>query len=153
MPNPDDVIQERRVGSRRMVNELVGVRDEMLSLYSDLASQHPFEDNDSVGELLEQFCQALIDYTASAHFRLYRYLDEQRERRRAVLEIADQAYPTIVSTTDSILEFNDKYETAESDTSCPIESLEHDLSMLGERLADRIEVEDRLIEALSAGGR
>lgn len=151
MPNPDDVIQERRVGSQRMISELVGVRDEMLSLYSDLAAQHPFEDVDSVTELLEQFCQALIDYTASAHFRLYRYMDEKRERRRALLEVADKVYPTIVSTTDTILDFNDKYDTDKNNGGCPLDGLEGDLSKLGEKLADRIEVEDRVIEALHQG--
>lgn len=152
MPNPDDVFQERRVGSQRMVTELVGVRDEMLSLYSDLAAQHPFDDRDSVTELLDQFCQALIDYTANAHFRLYRYLDEKRERRRALLDVADKVYPTIVSTTDTILEFNDKYDTEENPANCSLDSLEEDLSKLGEKLADRIEVEDQVIEVLTESG-
>jgi regulator of sigma D len=152
MPSPDDVIQDRRAGSHRMIEQLVQERTQMLSLYSDLAAQHPFNDSDSVTDLLEQFCQALIDYTADAHFRLYRYLDEKKERRRSVVELADSIYPGIMATTETILEFNDKYDS-ESRAAIPLKALERDLSQLGEKLADRIDLEDRVIEVLSRGAR
>lgn len=151
MPNSNDNLQERRQSSHRMIQELVGVRDHMLSLYSELAAQHPFKNEDSVTGLLEQFCQLLIDYTADTHFRLYRYVDEKRERRRAVLEVADKIYPTILTTTDSILDFNDKYDFENNREDISLETLEHDLSRLGEFLADRIELEDQLIQVLSQG--
>lgn len=149
MPNSNNNLQERRQSSHRMIEELVGVRDHMLSLYSELAAQHPFKDEESVTGLLEQFCQLLIDYTADTHFRLYRYVDEKRERRRSVLEVADKIYPTILTTTDSILDFNDKYDFEHNRESISLETLEHDLSRLGEFLADRIELEDKLIQVLS----
>lgn len=149
MSNSDNTVQERRQSSHHMIQELVGVRDHMLSLYSDLAAQHPFKDEESVTELLEQFCQLLIDYTADTHFRLYRYVDEKRERRRAVLELADKIYPTILSTTDSILDFNDKYDFEHKREAISLETLEQDLSQLGEFLADRIDLEDQLIQVLS----
>jgi len=152
MPNPDDVIQERRAGSHRMIEQLVNERTQMLSLYSDLAAQHPFNDSDSVSDLLEQFCQALIDYTADAHFRLYRFIDERKERRRAVIEVADTLYPRIMETTESILQFNDKYDR-EQRTALALKALERDLSHLGEKLADRIDLEDRVIEVLSRSAR
>ncbi|MGE0371327.1 MAG: Rsd/AlgQ family anti-sigma factor [Gammaproteobacteria bacterium] len=151
MSHTNNGIQERRQSSHRMIEELVGVRDHMLSLYSELAAQHPFRNDGSVPDLLEQFCQLLIDYTADTHFRLYRYVDEKIERRRAVLEVADKIYPTILTTTDSILEFNDKYDFENNREKISLESLEQDLSRLGERLADRIELEDQLIQVLSKG--
>jgi regulator of sigma D len=149
MSNTNNVVPERRQSSHRMIQELVGVRDHMLSLYSELAAQHPFKDGDSVTELLEQFCQQLIDYTADTHFRLYRYVDEKRERRRTVLDVADKIYPTILTTTDSILNFNDKYDFDNNREGISLETLEQDLSKLGEYLADRIELEDQLIQVLS----
>lgn len=151
MSNTDNALQERRQSSHHMIQELVGVRDQMLSLYSELAAQHPFKDEDSVTGLLEHFCQLLIDYTADTHFRLYRYVDEGRERRRAVLDLADKIYPTIVTTTDSILDFNDKYDFENNREGVSLETLEQDLSQLGEFLADRIELEDQLIQVLSRG--
>ena len=89
----------------------------------------------------------MIDYTASAHFQLYRYLADNRERRQSVLTIAEKIYPRIVETTDVILRFNDKYEAMSFDNS--IEFLAVDLSNLGECLADRIQLEDKVIAAMS----
>jgi len=98
---------------------------------------------------LREFCEALIDYTASAHFQLYRYLSDNRERRSSVLSIADKLYPVIVETTDVILRFNDKYESMSFDNS--VEFLAVDLSNLGECLADRIQSEDQVIVAMRSG--
>lgn len=56
-------------------------------------------------------------------------------------------YPSIESTTQMILDFNDKYDTEEYRKYLPM--LEKDLSTLGEKLADRIEQEDRLVDILS----
>ena len=146
MASPDNVFQERRTASIHLIQELVNNRTEMLALYSELAAQHPYENDPETLDLLEQFCQALIDYTAEAHFRLYRYIDEGRERRRAVLRVADRVYPSIVTTTQAILDFNDKYDFG--DRTPDLSELERDLSELGERLADRIELEDQVIRVL-----
>lgn len=149
MPATRDAVKERRTASRAMIRELVGVRDHVLALYSELASKHPFTDTAPVTRLLEEFCQSLIDYTADTHFRLYRYIDEKRERRRPVIELADQVYPRILDSTDAILDFNDKYDFTRGREQIDLSTLEDDLSRLGERLADRIDLEDQVIAALS----
>jgi regulator of sigma D len=87
-----------------------------------------------------------MDYTASAHFQLYRYIADNRERRQSVLAIAEKIYPRIVETTDVILRFNDKYESMSLDNS--VEFLDVDLSSLGETLAERIQLEDEVISAM-----
>ncbi len=137
---------DRRVDSRTKVQNLVQTRTETLALLTDLAGKQPFTADPLMEDMLKRFCQALIDYTASAHFQLYSYLADNRERRRSVLEIADQTYPKIVESTDVILRFNDKYDSA-SIENCT-EYLASDLSRLGECLADRILLEDRIIRAL-----
>ena len=93
----------------------------------------------------------MVDYTASAHFRLYRFLDERIERRRGVLRIAEVIYPRVIETTQAIVDFNDRYDG--TNTQFDSDSLEQDLSWLGERLAERIELEDQLIEVLTAPRR
>lgn len=138
---------ERRAESHNLIEDLIRLRAEMLTLYSRLAACRPYED-ESVLELLEEFCETLVDYTASAHFRVYRFLDENRERRRAVLDTANRVYPRIAQSTQTIVDFNDRYENAVRE-GCPPD-LEDDLSRLGEELAERIELEDELIEALRA---
>jgi len=149
MSNTNAPVKERRTSSHQMIQKFVDERTRMLSLYSDLAATHPFTNAASVTDLLTSFCEALIDYTADAHFRLYRYLDDRRERRGNVKDIAAQVYPVIIDTTQDILDFNDKYDAF--DHEIHVDGLEADLSLLGEKLADRIELEDRVIQALIAG--
>lgn len=140
---------DRRGNAAEKLDVLVSSRTATLSLLADLATRQPFHPEPSMEKALREFCEALIDYTASAHFQLYRYLSDNRERRSSVLSIADKLYPVIVETTDVILRFNDKYESMSFDNS--VEFLAVDLSNLGECLADRIQSEDRVIEAMRGG--
>lgn len=142
--------QERRSESHKLINELVHTRNEMLSMFSELIAHRPFRGQDGeIPKLVEQFCQALIDYTADAHFRLYRYIDEKNERRRSIIDVANKVYPKIMDTTQAILDFNDKYETEKS--LGDVDVLSTDLSDLGEQLAERIELEDKVISAFKKG--
>jgi len=134
---------ERRVRSANVVNKIVEARTEMLALYSQLAAKRPFLNDSAIPPLLQQFCQSLVDYTAHAHFQLYRHFAEKRERRVSVSTIADQIYPQILTITQAILNFNEKYDC--EDHCEGLSNLDQDLSQLGEQLADRIELEDRLI--------
>ncbi len=137
---------DRRRKSIEKLEALVSARTETLALLAELASQQPFHADQAMERALRKFCETLIDYTASAHFQLYRYLADNNERRTAVLAVADELYPRIVETTDIILRFNDKYDTMSLDNS--VEFLAHDLSSLGECIADRIQYEDQVISAM-----
>ena len=141
---PADV--DRRKQSQAKLQALVQTRTETLSLLAELASRQPFSPDPATEDTLRRFCQALMDYTASAHFQLYRYIADNRERRQSVLVIAERIYPKIVETTDVILRFNDKYESMSLDNS--VEFLDVDLSSLGETLAERIQLEDQVISAM-----
>jgi len=143
---------ERRSQSHRAIQKLVDHRTQMLSLYGELAAHRPYtgsENSEYISNLVQRFCQALIDYTADAHFRLYRFVDNNKERRATVSNIAEKVYPQIEESTQMILDFNDKYDTDDSDKD--LSRLEADLSVLGEKLADRIEQEDMLVDVLSSG--
>ena len=137
---------DRRKQSQAKLQVLVQTRTETLSLLAELASRQPFSPDPATEDTLRRFCQALMDYTASAHFQLYRYIADNRERRQSVLAIAERIYPRIVETTDVILRFNDKYESMSLDNS--VEFLDVDLSSLGETLAERIQLEDQVISAM-----
>jgi regulator of sigma D len=138
---------ERRSQSQSDINSLVMSRSDTLSLYTDLAAHRPYSLDGEFPDELRRFCQALIDYTASAHFQLYQHLDENKERRKVVLSVADEVYEEIIKTTDLILTFNDRYG-ADAGIEAHMGHIEHDLSVLGEALADRIQNEDRIIEAM-----
>jgi len=151
MVSEANAASERRGRSREKLTTLVQTRSETLSLYSELASQRPFEADEVTNEALQEFCQALIDYAASAHFQLYRYISDKLERRTPVLDVADRIYPQIVQTTDSILRFNDKYQDVNllNDDRELLVLLDADLSSLGETLAERIQLEDQVIGAMT----
>ncbi len=142
---------ERRAQSHQSIRELVAARTETLSLYQRLASMRPFGAAHSVQPVLERFCEALVDYTAATHFQLYRRIEENTERRGPVLRLAGEIYPRVLETTGTIVEFNDRYDGAGTDRD--LDRLAQDLSRLGEALADRIDLEDRLIRALTQSRR
>lgn len=144
-------VVERRAQSHREIRSLVETRTDTLALLSELASKQPFKPEHATQELLQDFCESLIDYTATAHFQLYRHIDENKERRVAAREIAEKVYPRISETTQSFLAFNDKYDC--EDHCDNLSDLADDLSKLGEELADRIELEDQVIGVLSAPRR
>lgn len=139
---------ERRSRSHSLIQELVDTRTEMLSLYSRLVGFKPFlEIDEDTRDILQEFCETLVDYTLQAHMNVYRYIEEKVEKRQRVIELAEKIYPRILKTTDVISRFNDNYEII-NDT-LDASRLESDLSLLGETLAERIELEDQLIDVLS----
>ncbi len=139
--------REERRRSLVMIDKLVASRTEMLMLFTELAGMKPFNETNTAdaAPMLQEFCQALVDYAANAHFQLYRYFAEKNERRKEIYDVAESIYPSILDLTNKILDFNDKYDCG--DHCSQLTSLEDDLSHLGEVLADRIELEDKLISA------
>ena len=141
--------QERRAGSKNMVEKLSAERAEMLSLFCKVAGMEPYKDNKATKhepEVLKEFCQLMVDYIAAGHFSLYERIINGSERRRAISKLAEDLYPRIANTTEAALAFNDKYDTEEQRDEAP--DLETDLSRLGEQLELRMELEDQLLRAL-----
>jgi len=141
------VTTERRSHSSDLVAKLINERTEMLATFCRLAGIEPYTVNKPVQKLLQEFCQILVDYVAAGHFALYERIVEGKERRQEVAELAGQIYPRIADTTDTALDFNDKYDCEDHCTM--LEELGSDLSHLGEELAVRIELEDRLLSAMT----
>ena len=138
---------ERRARSHSLIQELVVTRNQMLTLFTQLAELKPFQPDEGTCEVLQEFCETLVDYTLQAHLNLYRYIEEKLEKRKKVLQLAEQIYPRILATTEIISAFNDTYE--EINDKLDASHLEQNLSRLGEALATRIELEDQLIEVLT----
>ena len=134
---------ERRANSLNKLHTLLETRNETLALFSQLAGMRPFQVNSALQEMIQEFCEALVDYTASAHFQLYRFIEEDAERRTEVRKVAEKIYPEIAASTRFILDFNEKYDC--EDHCDNLTTLEQDLSKLGEILADRITLEDQII--------
>ena len=102
-----EAVMERRSDSHSKLHTLLETRKETLSMLNQLAAMRPFKVDEDLQTLLQEFCESLVDYTASAHFQLYSYIESGSERRAIVRELADQVYPKIARATQVILDFND----------------------------------------------
>lgn len=138
-------LKERRQANK--FHTLLETRTETLALFSSLVGMRPFKPDQEVQIVLQEFCESLIDYSASAHFQLYSFIESGTERRVKVRQIAEQIYPQIAAITKLILEFNEKYDC--EDSYDKLSTLDHDLTVLGEALAERIHFEDQIIQAMS----
>lgn len=139
-------VVERRTGTRDMIDKLLVERKEVLALYMHVAGLEPLCPETPFGDHLQEFCEVLVDYIAFGHFEVYDRIASGKERRGAVVSLAESIYPNILDTTDVSVAFNDKYD--ESDHKLHLENLSRDLSQMGEVLATRIELEDQLIEVM-----
>lgn len=138
--------EDRRSNTRELVDKLLEERAKMLVLYYRAAGLEADPPEESVAKAVQEFCQLLVDYIAAGHFTLYERIVNGQERRQQVAEVANDIYPDIAATTGAALDFNDKYEHPEK--ASEDEQLAQDLSVLGEHLASRIELEDKLIKLL-----
>ena len=141
-------VSDRREGTRGMIRKLLNERQEMLAMFCRVAGLEPYNDTSPGADVLQEFCQVLIDYSAFGHFEIYERIVAGRERRSQVVAVAREVYPRIAEASEVAVEFNDKYDA--SDHTLDLHQLEHDLSKLGEELAVRIEMEDRIIQALTS---
>ena len=140
---------DRRKRRSETIKALLTERQEVLVAMCDLA-EHESKDSsaNTVLENLKSFSQTLIDYTALGHFEIYERIIDGQERREKVKRIANRVYPSISSTTNHIVDFNDKYDGADNQES--LLDLYKDLSAVGEAMAVRIESEDELLNELDA---
>ena len=144
---------DRRERSRDHIAKMVAERTEMFAIFCRLAGVDPYasdagshKSNKSVQKLLQEFCQILVDYIAAGHFALYERIADGTERRGSVLALAEKHYARIAETAEAALVFNDKYDCG--DHCEDLNDLHEDLDRLGKELAERIELEDKLIDAL-----
>jgi len=138
---------ERRTGSQGMIRKLLDERTEMLVLFGRLAGIDTSKQSRRHAPdttLLQEFCQVMVDYLAAGHFELYERLVNGTERRQNLATLAEQVYPAIADTTQAALDFNDKYD-GKNGMELAL-GFDEDLNRLGEVLASRIEMEDRLLK-------
>ena len=150
MSGKESVTTDRRKRSKSLTEKMVAERSDMLILFCRVAGLEPFSsppNSKDTPRLIQEFCQIMVDYIASGHFLLYERIISGQERRQEISDLAEEIYPKISETTEIALDFNDKYDTEHAEGQ--VGSLEKDLSILGEALANRIELEDKLIRALS----
>lgn len=153
---PSDTISEapgeRRARTRKEIKKLIEDRNSVLSQYYNLAkiTENSEDDLGNTADLLEEFCQELVDYMATGHFEIYRRIEDGNERRDEILTLAEKIMPRINTTTQVAIAFNDLYDDTSNLDGDAIDQLPNYLAKLGEELATRIDLEDQLINTLLA---
>jgi len=144
------VPNERRSRTQKEIKQLIEKRNSVLSQYYNLAKFT--EDNDNnlndTRDLLEDFCQELVDYMAIGHFEIYRRIEEGNERRDQITTLANKIMPRINDTTQVAVAFNDLFENASDLKDDVYKQLPTYLAKLGEEMATRIDLEDQFIDTL-----
>lgn len=127
-----------------IVEEWLKERQELLVLYYHLAKTTPFEEDDFANdkELLTNFCQILTDYVSAGHFEVFEKIAAASELHDADAKSLDRALLVkILRTTNTVMAFCNKHANGTN-----LDSINHDLSVLGEQLAARMDLEDDLIK-------
>jgi len=138
-----------RKKTRREVDRMLTLRQEMLVRFFQVKDLEPVTAEAPVFDTLVEFIECLVDYIDAGHHCLYERIGQGRERRATVLLIAREVYPRIARSSQCAADFGERYRGRDWDD-LPA-TLHQDLSRLGEELAARIELEDRLLTAVLDG--
>ena len=147
MKEQANAVEERRGQSNELIQHMLKERNQLLSLLLQVSGEDSKSEDDKSVTGLEEFVQVLVDYIAAGHFGLYERISEGKERRKAVSDLALEIYPRIERTTEIALAFDEKYNP-ENQSQAELNEFSVDLSMLGEELTTRIELEDKLINLM-----
>ena len=136
-------------GSLSIVDSWLNARQDIVVLYCELAgiSGGKVERKLPEQSKVTEFCGLLLDYASKGHFEIYEQIIEQcKLDGEENLKLAQELYSRITTTTDTALNFNDKY--AENATDQALEDFDADLSKLGEVMESRFNREDQLLEVV-----
>ncbi len=121
-------------------------RNDLIVQYCKLSGLRNQPDLPQFNEI-NQFCDILIDYVSAGHFEVYEQIVNACEvNGPSSIELLENLYPQIAQTTDIVVDFNDKY--SKKNELSMFKELDSDLSVLGEAIARRVELEDNLMHTL-----
>lgn len=137
--------RERWGGVSNIIDRWLEERQHLLVQYCELCEFIEEGNSEVSGIRLQALCQILVDYVSAGHFEIYEQLvaEGHEFNDKEGLKKAAGEYKIIDSTTEYILDFNDKYQETDD-----LDALSSDLSKLGESFASRFEAEDKMIEVL-----
>lgn len=143
--------QQQWGGSSEVIDHWLETRQLLIIEYCSLAALQPSAQKTSelpTPKALQSFCQHLVDYISEGHFKIYdMVMDKWRATGFEATDDINQTYGKIVLTTEPLLNFTDKYAAVSSDD--PLEDFVADLSLIGEIIEVRFEVEDELIQLIA----
>jgi regulator of sigma D len=139
--------QERWGGVHTLIDRWLQQRRTLVETYIRLRERGDFTPTDTPN--IQLFAEMLVDYVSVGHFEIYEQLAHEAKdfHNDEALKLLHELLPEIQSTTEIVLEFDDKYGTKEQCNSS-LEELPFSLQALAVVMAERFGYEDRLIEEL-----
>ncbi len=143
MINNCNTASERFGGVSTIIDQWLQERRTLVKVYCQLTGVHPARTR-PVWEVVQEFCQLLVDYASKGHFEVYEQLMiEGREFKDGSDQKAALIIPELEKNTQKLMEFNDFLNER-----CDLHELADRATRLGEYLEARFEDEDKLIEIL-----
>lgn len=132
------------------INNWLLERHKVLTAYCDLAGINPnLQHNNALPKniYVQHFCQLLMDYVSAGHFEIFEIILERCQQTASEhIDTVNELCPKIYISTDYALHFNDKY--ADEIDANEFDEFDRNLSLLGNHLEQRFELEDQLISAV-----
>lgn len=137
----------KRGQTDQIIDQWLQERQELLVLLYRLLKIKPF-DNEALAseqEVLQEFCEILVDYVSAGHFEVFEKIAEANENSQSdQLGLDRELLVKILQTTVPAMDFSNQYAQPNN---IQLDTLEKDLSRLGEQLASRMDLEDKLIQS------
>ena len=126
-------------------------RNTLLSKYTELAvSTETSLDESELKTMQEALGGLIVDYISAGHFEIFdELINEAQLYADGGRKLAARLIPQISDTTEVILAYEEKYGAGQEYP----DTLERDLSALGEMLESRFVLEDQLIAGLHSRHR
>jgi regulator of sigma D len=137
-------------GHNDVIDQWLMMRQQLLIDYCKLIGITPNDDNRHLptASKLCLFSEDLVDYISAGHFKIYdNVMARWHQTGFSPTEEMSALYAKITLTTEPLLNFNDRYGAINDND--PLETLDDDLSQMGELMESRFALEDKLIELIS----
>jgi regulator of sigma D len=137
--------QERWGGVHLLIDRWLQERRELVAAFTAISDSPQAPSANA--QILQRFCEVLVDYVSAGHFEVYEQLTNEAKAfgDQRGLDLAKQIYPRIDAITEVALSFNDRCDNGDCRDSV---SLGEEVKRLGQLLHERFELEDCLIEVL-----
>ena len=145
MLNQLESLTEHVGGSNKLVDRWLNRRKQLLVSYYNLVGIKPGKGSfmQLNEKALDEFCHNLVEYLSAGHFNIYERIIDEMEGT-SPLFAATQIYPLLEANTVEIMKYYDSsLEQSIDDDNCL--EFQEALSAIGEALAARFTLEDKLI--------
>ncbi len=129
-----------------VIQSVLASRNKTLSIYQEVMTYKPFKSSSLLREVLEDLCEQLVDYSGNIHFNFLNTQLKNPLLEDTALAVLKESSPFLIDNTQKILDFQDAYNSDLDEVK--MANLTAELNKLGEVIAKRVLLEDKLINSI-----